>query len=839
MSGGQPTQASRYHRRALRMLGWPLRGAPPARPDPPTAALAATLLISLAHAEAEQGRTALGVSLLDRAELLVDEADRGALNGQRGLFLLRTGKYTAALESLDTAVSQLTAHGNHREAARALLNRGVCLYEFGRVDAAARDLHRCGELARELGWESMEAKALQNLGCCRLVRGDVPAALATLARAAACYEACDPGNLPVLMVDKARVLIAVGLTREAGAELDTAVELFRRQRLSQDQGEAELLQAQVALASGEPAQALAWARRARETFQRRGNTAAAAQAELTELRALSAEGAAPGRIAAHAARLSAAFRTLSRPEQALTAQLIRIQALIAAGRGDDARQLAAALPRPRPHASLESRLVRHLTLAELDVDRAPGRPGPALRRLRGALNLLQEHRAVLGSLELQTGVSALGAQLADRGLALALAQGAPGLVLSWSERSRGQAQVLRSVLPPEDDEVAEELAELRRLDQALRAARESGAAADPRLAERHAALERRVRERSWQARGVGTPTRVATLPELMARLSEAGQTMVSFIDSGPALYALVLGDGEPRLVDLGGIRAQAAETARRLNADLDALAGRFLPPRMEASVVGSIRANTAWLDKALFAPLRLPDDDRDLVIVPTGELSAVAWNLVPALRGRPVTVAPSASRWLTACQAAARGPHGPDGGDPAPPLLLAGPGPRKAVAEIDAIGGHYPRHRRFTGSQATVEASLRALDGAEMAHLAAHGHHQARNALFSRLELADGPLMAYDVLRLHRPPRHVVLSACEVGRNDLRAGGELLGFATTLLRTGTPTVIAATTRIGDTDAIEAMTAYHGLLRHGLPPARALAAAAQKAQYAPLICLGAG
>ncbi len=84
-----------------------------------------------------------------------------------------------------------------------------------------------------------------------------------------------------------------------------------------------------------------------------------------------------------------------------------------------------------------------------------------------------------------------------------------------------------------------------------------------------------------------------------------------------------------------------------------------------------------------------------------------------------------------------------------------------------------------------MDATLRALDGAPLAHLAAHGHHDRENVLFSRLDLADGPLMAYDIQRLAAAPRQVVLSACDVGRTVVRPGEEILGFTAALLYIGT------------------------------------------------------
>ena len=94
-----------------------------------------------------------------------------------------------------------------------------------------------------------------------------------------------------------------------------------------------------------------------------------------------------------------------------------------------------------------------------------------------------------------------------------------------------------------------------------------------------------------------------------------------------------------------------------------------------------------------------------------------------------------------------------------------------------------------------MAATLRALDGAPLAHLAAHGYHDSENFLFSRLHLADGPLMAYDVQQLAAAPRQVILSACDIGRAQVRPGGELLGFTAALLYAGTATVIASVARV--------------------------------------------
>jgi CHAT domain-containing protein len=230
--------------------------------------------------------------------------------------------------------------------------------------------------------------------------------------------------------------------------------------------------------------------------------------------------------------------------------------------------------------------------------------------------------------------------------------------------------------------------------------------------------------------------------------------------------------------------------------------------------------------------------------------------MLPSLLGRPFTVCPSAAAWLTALQTSGQTsdqtsgqtsgrPSGLTPGQTAgPPLLVAGPGLGYAVSEVTEIAAIYPGSRPLTGADATVDATLRALDGTPLAHLATHGHHDHENVLFSRLDLADGPLMAYDIQGLSAPPRHVVLSACDAGRAVVRVGDELLGFTAALLHIGTPTVISSVTRVADEVAFGLMTAYHQVLSTGTRPATALAlattsVATSDAPVTPFVCFGAG
>jgi CHAT domain-containing protein len=173
------------------------------------------------------------------------------------------------------------------------------------------------------------------------------------------------------------------------------------------------------------------------------------------------------------------------------------------------------------------------------------------------------------------------------------------------------------------------------------------------------------------------------------------------------------------------------------------------------------------------------------------------------------------------------------------PLLVAGPDLEHAAREVTEIAKSYPGCRPLLAETATVSATLHALDGAPLAHLAAHGHHEQENFLFSRVDLADGPLMAYDIQQLAAAPRHVVLSSCDVGRTVVRPGEEILGFTAALLYIGTATVTSSVTRVADDAAVGIMTAYHRLLAAGARPAEALAEATASEQFSPFVCFGGG
>jgi len=746
---------------------------------------------------------------------------------------MRTGREGDALGILDDAVGQL--EGDPAETATlatSLLNRSFAHLNLGQVRRARADLVWCRRIATAEGHDLIAAKALHNLGYCDLLAGDIPAALQLFNAAANVYRLSAPGFLLVLAVDKAAALLAAGLAGDAASELDAAMASSRRQRLDQNLAEAQLARAQAALAAGELAGARRWAAAAERRFRQRGNDAWACLAELTRLRA---RFTSPGRrapIAAEALLLAERLRGYGLANDADMAELLAARALLAAGRPDEARRRLAAVRRREAEVPLAVSLLRRLVRAEL-AEREE-QPGAALAELRAGLALVQARRGRLGSLDLQTGTAALGADLADSGLRLALDRESAPLVFAWLERSRAQAFRVRPVRPPADPQAATAVAELRQLGYLIRHAELTGNR-DPAMMARRTELQREIREHGWQASGLGKATAQASLGEVSAALEHSGQTLVGILARPGQMLAVVVRRGSARLIGLGDFEA-AVEAARRLNADFDILAGRRLPAQLEAVIRESIRHQAETLTAEIVAPLRGSIGDGAVVFVPAGPLASIPWGVLPGLRGRPVTVSPSASSWLAAWrrgQAEAALPPAQS------PLLVAGPDLEHATREVTEIAKTYSGCRPLLAGTATVSATLRALDGAPLAHLAAHGHHDQENFLFSNVDLADGPLMAYDIQQLAAAPRHVVLSSCDVGRTVVRPGEEILGFTAALLYIGTATVTSSVTRVGDDAAVGIMTAYHRLLAAGTRPAEALAKATATEPFSPFVCFGGG
>jgi CHAT domain-containing protein len=122
---------------------------------------------------------------------------------------------------------------------------------------------------------------------------------------------------------------------------------------------------------------------------------------------------------------------------------------------------------------------------------------------------------------------------------------------------------------------------------------------------------------------------------------------------------------------------------------------------------------------------------------------------------------------------------------------------------------------------ATVARVMSAIDGARLVHIAAHGTFRADSPLFSALMLDDGPLTVYDLERLRRGPRLLVLSSCDSGVAAPAGADEVLGLASSLIPLGTAGIVASVVPVNDAAVVPLMIELHRRLRGGASLAGAL------------------
>ena len=741
----------------------------------------------------------------------------------------------------------LATPGGPEDLAGALINRGLLHIVAGRLVEAAADTQAAGAIARELGRGDITFMADHNLGFVRYLAGDLPAALSAMEAAAAAWPgAAQDGVSPL---DRARVLAAAGLIDAAGEHIDQALEFFRLNHATADLVDAYSVRAEVDLLAGEPEAAAVAARKAEQTARRRGNESAALSARTLRLQAVrlqrrerlrddpawrhsTAQVAAAIRDAAEAGALTSRLDELGLAEEGRTTMLLQAEALLDADDLPAATDVALAARRRAGVARLATRLQGRLLDGRLAM--AAGRRSTGLAHVRRGLDELSQFQATFGSQDLQTAASVHGRELAQLGLRTAVESGSPAAIFQWLERARGVTTRLPAVRPPADPEFARELGEFRAGYQQARQAVLAGER-DPGLEIRIRARRRRVQAMAWSTAGHGHVQRPMSLAAVQRRLAvdAHGASVVAYIRGAGDLHALVITAHRASFRRLGPFD-QLQVAIRRVSADLDLLASPRIPDPLRVVAERSLAAGLAGISGEMLTPIWNLIGAGPVLITGLGVLTTVPWGLLPELRGRAVSVTASVT---SALRDRARRPlFG------AQVLTVAGPGLPNGATEAERVASLYPGSTALVEAAATGREVLGRVSDGGLLHIAAHGHHEVESPLFSWVQLADGPLYGYDIAPNPALPDHVVLSSCDVGRgDDNRPGGEPLGMAAALLRSGVSTVIAGVSRISDDVAARATVRYHQRLVAGDGPAAALAAAigAADGAPAPLTCFGVG
>jgi hypothetical protein len=345
-----------------------------------------------------------------------------------------------------------------------------------------------------------------------------------------------------------------------------------------------------------------------------------------------------------------------------------------------------------------------------------------------------------------------------------------------------------------------------------------------------------VRASALRARGGAGPGRATVrVVDLLDRLGST--QLIQIIEIDGIMYVLLCAEGKVRQFTAGHTRdvARGADFARFALRRL----ARSEPTDDMGSALAILKATGPKLQEALLGPAVRYLGTGPIVIVPPGKLHSIPWALLPALWDRVVSIAPSATTWMQAHAASPPRRHHV--------TLAIGPGLVTEGAEVTAVAQLYDDVTVLAEDDATTKNVLDALDGAWLAHVAAHGSFRADSPLFSSMRMHDGPLTVYDFEQLRSAPYRLVLSSCDSGVMAPAGMDELLGLVSSLLPLGTAGIIAGVVPLNDYAVVPVMMDLHRHLRAGGTLAEALRAIrctrgldpVQRATAVSLVALGAG
>lgn len=782
--------------------------------------------MTLSGCLAARGDIARALDEADRAAALLTGADAAQMLGQRAMILGRAGHFDAALTCYRRALPRIRRAHDSRFEAGMLINRAALHVYMGQLQQAESDLRRCEDVATEAGLEQIVAMARWNTAFAALRRGDIPRALALLDDVERRLAGSDE-RAAFARVERAEALMYANLVSEAREVLNSTVDRIEAAGFAADGAEARLTLARAELLDGAPDKAVVTARAARWSFIRQRRVGWAYLAEHVAILARWEAGDRSPQLLDQARTSTSQLTRWSWEGAAAHSRIIAGRIALDLGNSETAHAELSAAARTRGAGPVYVRVAAWHATALQRLSQGDRRGAAAA--LRAGLRAVDEHAGSLGATDLRVHAVGWGRELATMGMQLALTSGRARTVFAWMERWRAGATRHRPVQPPDDARLASALAELRRVTADL-----SGAASQGRgtrgLRRQQMRLEDEIRRRCRHARGTYQgPRPVPSAEAVGAALGD--RAFVSYAQHRGQLTAVTIAGGRVRLTHVCSYR-DALRAMEALRFCIHRLARRHgSSESLEAARTG-MRYAGSRLDRLLIAPLARQVGDRQLVMAPTGRLHAMPWSALPSLAERPTSIVPSAATWLDALEADNPRKH-------RDPVLVAGPRLDHAEEEIAALTPHYPRARSLQGAAAEAEAVRSALDGADLAHLAAHGRFREDNPLFSSILLADGPLMVYDMEGLRVAPRRIVLSACDAAVSAVRPGNELMGLAAALLSLGTATLVASVSPVHDEETRELMVAFHERLGAGQTPATALAEAKRSSGVLGFACFGAG
>ncbi len=760
--------------------------------------IAAETIVQLAGATAQGGDTERALQLLDMAEPHLTDLWRGRAMGQRAVIHQRLGSPDAEA-LLNAAIDAMRAARDERHLARALSNRGVLACLAGRIDVALTDLEEAEELHRRCGNTVHAAMESHNVGYTLSRRGDFPAALSRLEIAD--RELHELGvDSPVVLLDRAEILLGAGLPGDAAEVANVAVDRFDQAGDAIAAAEARLVAAEAHLSNDNPIDAARLAREAHALFSHQQRPIWADRALLTAARA------DPSTHADDAPTLAAAQRLAAQGWSGHALDGYLAAAAAAERAHDTARAHQILVLAEPPHQDLPASLAARFAYASSRRHALEGDNAAARDALNRAFVSAAEACSLADATEMRAQAASRFYELEDAAMALALADGNDHQMLNWIEQCRrlGINVATRRAVPPDDSRLAELLDQLRAV------AHRGDDHADADAIDQQVRLEREVtgllrRQRSTQTSTSGPVFVGDPVPRVVAATRD-GPTILYVVDHRELVWSLVAQHGT--LTRRGPIRrAPLAAAIAQLQFSLEQWASSNKQDERTSAAQGVTEvAERARRVETLIEVLLPSAWTGETVVVPSRTTLNLPWSLLPKVTGS-VSVCTSGLDVLTAPPKT-----------PTAAAVLSGPriGPTR---ELESAARPYVTAEIFT--DATVDQALHAFATADIIHVAAHGTFRRDNPMFSSLHFADGALHLWELERLPRIAERLVIAACDFGLGVSAGGLGLRGASAVLNQRGCAGFIASATPLPDHDLEPTIAAVHRHIAQGSTCARAL------------------
>ncbi|MDY0093757.1 MAG: CHAT domain-containing tetratricopeptide repeat protein [Candidatus Vecturithrix sp.] len=144
-----------------------------------------------------------------------------------------------------------------------------------------------------------------------------------------------------------------------------------------------------------------------------------------------------------------------------------------------------------------------------------------------------------------------------------------------------------------------------------------------------------------------------------------------------------------------------------------------------------------------------------------------------------------------------------------------------SAREVQTISSLYPQSVCQIGADATKAYFTDHAKGNRYLHLSTHGYLDNQHAMYSGLLFSDGMLQTYEIFNLDIDAELTVLSACQTGLGELKAGEGLVGLTRAFMYAGSPSVLVSLWPVSDPSTAAFMKRFYRNLNRGMTKAEAL------------------